>query len=193
MGAADHSWHSRGRVKQRRIFIFGAQGFFKLGALLEGWRQLMSYKLALHVVVTFTEQVAPIQKHITSSWIHFDIWNTNSHTETNEKGSGWVIWPHSHYIFTEYPTTSVAISDVSTSDLMFWEIFLMSDVLVRNLMLTKPLLLFSTLPLLLGWKEVEFIILSFFRQSLIIRCVWLSFKTEAPLTTLGLTLYVTRD
>jgi len=40
---------------QRRIFIFGALGFFKLGALQEGLRRLMSYKLALHVLVTFIE------------------------------------------------------------------------------------------------------------------------------------------
>jgi len=51
--------------KQRRIFIFGAPGYFKSGALLEGLRQLMmSYKLALHVLVTFTEQVVPIRKYI---------------------------------------------------------------------------------------------------------------------------------
>jgi len=28
----------------------------------------MSYKLALHVLATFTEQVVPIHKHITFSW-----------------------------------------------------------------------------------------------------------------------------
>jgi len=39
-------------------------GYFKLGALLEGSWLLMSYKLALHVLATFTEQVAPIHKHI---------------------------------------------------------------------------------------------------------------------------------
>ena len=33
------------------IFIFGALGFFKLGALLEGWRQMMPYELAPHVSV----------------------------------------------------------------------------------------------------------------------------------------------
>jgi len=49
---------------QRRIFIFEALGYFKLGALLEVFRPLMSYKLALHVIVTFTEQVVPIHKHI---------------------------------------------------------------------------------------------------------------------------------
>jgi len=37
-------------VLQRRIFIFGAQGYFKLEAHLEGLRRLMSYKLALHVL-----------------------------------------------------------------------------------------------------------------------------------------------
>jgi len=50
---------------QGRIFTFGALVYFKLGVLLEGLRRLMSYKLALHVLVTFTEQVVPIQKHIT--------------------------------------------------------------------------------------------------------------------------------
>jgi len=49
---------------QRRIFIFGSLGYFNLGALLEGLRRLMSYKLALHVLVTFTEQVVPIHNHI---------------------------------------------------------------------------------------------------------------------------------
>jgi len=50
----------------RRIFIFGALGYLELGALLEGLRRLMSYKLALHVLVTFTEQVVVlIHKHIT--------------------------------------------------------------------------------------------------------------------------------
>jgi len=49
---------------QRRIFIFGAVGYFKLGALLEGSRQLMSYKLALHVLGTFTDKVVPIYDHI---------------------------------------------------------------------------------------------------------------------------------
>ena len=46
---------------QRRIFIFGTLGYFELEALLEG----MSYKLALHVLVTFTEKVVPIHKRIT--------------------------------------------------------------------------------------------------------------------------------
>jgi len=31
----------------------------------------------------------------------------NSHSETNEKGSGEVIWPHSQYIFKEYLTDLV--------------------------------------------------------------------------------------
>jgi len=38
---------------QRRIFIFGFLGYFKFEALLEGSLRLMSYKLALHVLVTF--------------------------------------------------------------------------------------------------------------------------------------------
>ena len=50
---------------QRRIFIFRALGYFKLEALLEGLRRLMSYKSELHVFVTFTEQVVPIHEHIT--------------------------------------------------------------------------------------------------------------------------------
>ena len=62
---------------QRRIFIFGALGYFKLGALLEGSRRLMSYKLALPVLVTFTEQVVPLYKPITLFWI-----TSTSGTET---------------------------------------------------------------------------------------------------------------
>jgi len=54
---------------QRRIFIFGTLGYFKFGGLLEGLRLLMLYKLAPHVLVTFTEQVVPIQKHLTLFWI----------------------------------------------------------------------------------------------------------------------------
>jgi len=49
---------------QRRIFIFGALGYFEFGVLLEGLRRLMSYKLAPHMLVTFTEQAVPIHKHI---------------------------------------------------------------------------------------------------------------------------------
>jgi len=51
--------------RKKQIFIFGALGYLKLEALLEGLRRLMSYKLALHVFVTFTEQVVPIHKHTT--------------------------------------------------------------------------------------------------------------------------------
>ena len=80
--------------EQRRIFIFGALGYFKLGARLEVLRRLLSYQLALHVLVTFTEQVVPpVLKHITLFWIP-SIMNKNSHNENNEKGSGEVIWPH---------------------------------------------------------------------------------------------------
>jgi len=76
--------------KQRRIFVFGPLGYFKLGALLEGLQRLMSYKLALHGLVTFTEQVVPKHKH---SFIlnSLDIRNKNSHNGTNEIGSGEVI------------------------------------------------------------------------------------------------------
>ena len=41
-------------------------------------------------------------------------------------------------------SSSVGTSDVLTSDLMFTEKFLMSDVLAKNLMLTGILFLFST-------------------------------------------------
>ena len=63
----------------------------------------MSYKLALDVLVTFTEHVVPIHKHITIL-NSLDIRNKNNHNETNEKASGEVIWPHSHYIVIEYLT-----------------------------------------------------------------------------------------
>jgi len=77
---------------QRRIFIFGALGYFKVGVLLEGLRRLMSYKLAKHVLVTFTEQVLPIHKHISYFILNsLVIRNQDSHNETNEKGSGEVI------------------------------------------------------------------------------------------------------
>jgi len=72
---------------QRRIFIFGALGYFKLGTLLEGLRRLMSHKLALHVLVTFTEQVVPIWKHIFFVLNSLDMRNKNSHSETLTKKS----------------------------------------------------------------------------------------------------------
>jgi len=48
-----------------RIFIFGALGYFKLWALLEGSQRLMPYKLGLDMLAAFTEQVVPIHNHIT--------------------------------------------------------------------------------------------------------------------------------
>jgi len=54
---------------QGRIFIFGALGYFKLGTPHEGLRRLVSYKSALHVLATFTEQVVLIHKPITLFWI----------------------------------------------------------------------------------------------------------------------------
>jgi len=90
---------------QRRIFIFGTLGCFKLGALLEGLRRLMSYKLELHVLISFTDKLFQfiniLQYFILNS---LDIRNKNSHSDTNEKGSGEVVWPHSYYIFIEYLT-----------------------------------------------------------------------------------------
>jgi len=51
---------------QKRIFIFGALGYFKFGALLDGLGRLISCKLALHVLVRYTEQFVLIHKHVTS-------------------------------------------------------------------------------------------------------------------------------
>jgi len=48
--------------KQRRIFIFRAQGYFKLVALLKGLRRLMSYKLALHVLVSNEHELHSLNK-----------------------------------------------------------------------------------------------------------------------------------
>ena len=56
-------------LQQGRIFIFGALGYFKLEAPLEGLRWLMSYKSALNVLATFSEQLVPPHKHITLFWI----------------------------------------------------------------------------------------------------------------------------
>jgi len=50
-------------------FHFRGPRLFYIGILLEGSQRLMSYKLSLHVLVTFTEQVVPIHKHITLFWI----------------------------------------------------------------------------------------------------------------------------
>ena len=49
--------------------MYGDKALYILGALLEGPRRMMSYKLAPHVLATFTEQVVPIHKHITLFWI----------------------------------------------------------------------------------------------------------------------------
>jgi len=54
-----HLWSSQGR-----IFISGAISYFKLTPPLEGLQQLTSYKSALHVLATFTEQVVTIHKYI---------------------------------------------------------------------------------------------------------------------------------
>jgi len=56
-------------LDQRRIFNFGALGYLKLRARLEGLRWLMSYKLAPYMLDTITEQVVPIHKHNTLFWI----------------------------------------------------------------------------------------------------------------------------
>jgi len=56
----------------------------------------MSYKLALHVLVSFTVQVVPIHKHITiavlySEFSRYQEQNSHKNSETNGKGSGEVI------------------------------------------------------------------------------------------------------
>jgi len=62
--------------------------YFKLGALLEGLQRQMSYKLSIRVLVTFTEKVVPIEKHITMFLIPVNIRNKNSHNETDKKCGG---------------------------------------------------------------------------------------------------------
>ena len=61
-----------------------------LGALLQGPRRLMSYKLALQVLAAFTEQVVPIH-NLYTLYSEFPIRNKNSHNEANEKASSEVI------------------------------------------------------------------------------------------------------
>jgi len=56
----------------------------------------MSYKLALHVLVAFTEEVVPIHKHITYS--QFPRYQEQKQWHYR-KGSGEVNWPQSLYIF----------------------------------------------------------------------------------------------
>jgi len=50
-------------------FHFRGPRLFWIGAPIEGLQRLMSYKSALHVLTTFTEQVVPIHKHITLFWL----------------------------------------------------------------------------------------------------------------------------
>ena len=49
-----------GRVAEANFHFWGPR-LFQIGGLLEG----MSYKLALHVLVTFTEKVVPNHENIT--------------------------------------------------------------------------------------------------------------------------------
>jgi len=52
-------------VKGGGEFSFlGVLRYFKLWAFQEGLLRLMSYNLALHALVAFSEQVVPIHKHI---------------------------------------------------------------------------------------------------------------------------------
>ena len=56
---------------QGRIFILGTLSYFELGTPREDLRRLISYKSALHVLATFTEQVVPIHKYITVLYSEF--------------------------------------------------------------------------------------------------------------------------
>ena len=89
--------------RQGRIFIFGSLGYFQLGALLEGSRRPMSYKLALEVLATFTEQVVPIHKHIILFWIP-SISGTKTVIMKLTKKSALKLSAntHSHHIFIEF-------------------------------------------------------------------------------------------
>jgi len=52
----------------------------------------MPYKLSLHVLVTFTEKVVPIQKHITVLYSEIPRYQQqNRHNESGGKNSGEVI------------------------------------------------------------------------------------------------------
>jgi len=65
----------------------------------------MSYKLALHVLVTYIHWTScSYSKTYYFILNSLDIRDKNSHNETNETGRAEVVWPHSHYIFIEYLT-----------------------------------------------------------------------------------------
>ena len=65
----------------------------------------MSYKLALHMLVTFPEQVVQFINILQFFILNdLDFKNKNSQNETNENGSGEVVSPHCHYTFIEYLT-----------------------------------------------------------------------------------------
>ena len=67
--SASHTKKRKKALVSEANVNFGALSYFKLGELLEGLRPLMSYRWALRVLVTFTEQVVPIQKHNALFWI----------------------------------------------------------------------------------------------------------------------------
>jgi len=58
-------FRSTSGLSQEANFHFRGPKLFKIGILLEGLRRLMSYKLTLHVLITFTEQVVPVHKDTT--------------------------------------------------------------------------------------------------------------------------------
>jgi len=86
------------------------------------WR-LVSYKLALHVLATFTEQVVPIQKHITLFWIPSISGTKIVTNETNAKGRGEVIKAevklsdHTHITFYWIPHWPCVIWKMASGDL----------------------------------------------------------------------------
>jgi len=94
--------------------------------------------------------------------LHFTVLLTFRFTcfHANQWTLAWINHSNKHFHLLSVTVSSVATSDVSTSELMFWEKFLMSAVLATSLMLTEVPLLLSTFPLLLGWKEVRFTIFS---------------------------------
>jgi len=71
------------QLQQRRIFIFGGPRLFLIGSPSGRY----DIQLALHVLVTFTEQVVPIRKHITLFFIlnSLDIKNNKTVTITQMK------------------------------------------------------------------------------------------------------------
>jgi len=52
---------------------------------VDGLRRLMSYKLASHVLITFTEQLVPIHKHITALYSEFHRYQEQKQSQWNQR------------------------------------------------------------------------------------------------------------